>query len=180
VRLSDHLGLRCGLVRADYTTGIGSHRGNESQPAPLVAMHRGHDGGRDQKRRVQINSDRPVERREINIVEPLVSRDASAVHKDVDLTVLTDDRPGQQVDLFRVGDIRSESFRRDPGATISRSRVIIPTADARPTLCTKRAPCGSSVSCALETLGGNGSEDSETKGQASQNNHRSCTRSSQS
>jgi hypothetical protein len=140
VRLSDHLGLRCGLVRADYTTGIGSHRGNESQPAPLVAMHRGHDGGRDQKRRVQINSDRPVERREINIVEPLGSRDASAVHQDVDLTVLTGDRPGQQVDLFRVGDIRSESFRRDPGATISRSRVIIPTADARPTLCTKRAP----------------------------------------
>jgi hypothetical protein len=82
-------------------------------------MHRGHDGGRDQKRRVQINSDRPVERREINIVEPLVSRDASAVHKDVDLTVLTDDRPGQQVDLFRVGDIRSD---RDPAPSALRDR----------------------------------------------------------
>ena len=37
VHLSDHLGLRCSLVRADYTTGIGSHRGKENQPATLVA-----------------------------------------------------------------------------------------------------------------------------------------------
>jgi len=105
-------------VRAD-TTGIGSHRGNENQPAALVAMHRGHDRGRDQKRRVQINIDRLVERREINIVEPLVSRDASAVHQDVDFTVLTGDRPGQQVDLFRVGDIRSD---RDPAPSALRDR----------------------------------------------------------
>jgi hypothetical protein len=114
VRLSDHLGFRCSLVRADYTTGIGSDRGNENQPALLVAMHRGHERERDPKRRVQIDIDRLVERREINIVEPLVSRDASAVHQDVDLTVLTGDRPGQQVDLFRVGDIRSD---RDPAAS---------------------------------------------------------------
>jgi len=60
------------------------------------------------KRRAQIKMDRPVERREISIVEPLVSCDASAVHQDVDLTVLTGDRPGQQVDLFRVGDIRTD------------------------------------------------------------------------
>ena len=119
VHLSDHLGLRCSLVRSDYTSGIGSRRGNENQLALLVAGHRGYDRGRDQKRRAQVNIDRLVERREINIVEPLVSRDASAVHEDVDLAVLTGNRSDQRVDLFRVGDICTD---RDPAPSALRDR----------------------------------------------------------
>jgi hypothetical protein len=108
VRFSEDLILRFSLLRADYTTGIGSHRGNEDQPAPLGRGIAGTTADVTKKRRAQIKMDRPVQRREISIVEPLVSRDASAVHQDVDLTVLTRDRPGQQVDLFRVGDIRTD------------------------------------------------------------------------
>ena len=122
VHLFDHLGLRCNLVRADYTTGIGSHRANENQPASL-ARHRRHDRGRNQKRRAQINIDRLVERREINIVEPLVSGDARPVRQEVDLAVLTDDRPDQQVDLFLVGDIRTDRYPA-PSALRDRRRQL--------------------------------------------------------
>jgi hypothetical protein len=48
-----------------------------------------------------------------------VSRDASAVHEDVDLAVLTGNRSDQRVDLFRVGDICTD---RDPAPSALRDR----------------------------------------------------------
>jgi hypothetical protein len=48
-----------------------------------------------------------------------VSRDASAVHQNVDLAVLTGNRSDQQVDLFWVGDLRTD---RDPPPSALRDR----------------------------------------------------------